>query len=207
MSSDLIPALYERHARAFDQRRDRSLFERTWLDRFLDQVRTGGSILDVGCGMGEPIARYFLTRGFHVTGVDTSPSLVALARARFATAEWIEGDMRSLGLDRKFDGVLAWHSFFHLSAAHQRAMFARFRDHSHRGAPLMFTSGPDVGAAIGCFEGEPLFHESLSGDEYRDLLDVNGFAVIAQQNEDPGCGGATVWLARKQLAPPGSSRG
>lgn len=87
MSSDLIPALYERHADAFDEHRDRSLFERAWLDRFLDQVRTGGSILDLGCGMGEPIARYFIARGFDVTGVDTSPSLLNLARTRFPMAE------------------------------------------------------------------------------------------------------------------------
>ena len=196
MSSDIVPALYERHARAFDQQRSRSLFERAWLDRFLDRVPTGGSILDIGCGMGEPIARYFLTRGFHVTGIDTSPSLLKLARARFPTADWLEGDMRSLALDRRFDGVVAWHSLFHLSADDQRTMFARFRDHADHGAPLMFTSGPDFGQEIGCLEGEPLFHESLSGDQYRELLDLNGFTVVAQQNEDPECGGATVWLAR-----------
>ena len=72
----------------------------------------------------------------------------------------------------------------------------------------MFTSGPAVGDAVGCLHGEPLVHESLSNEEYRALLDVNGFTVIGQQNEDPDCGHATVWLARKQVrVPPGSSTG
>jgi SAM-dependent methyltransferase len=197
MSSDLIAALYERHALAFDRQRGRSLFERAWLDQFLGHVRPGGAILDLGCGMGEPIARYFLTRGFDVTGVDTSPSLLELARVRFPTGEWLECDMRSLALERRFDGVVAWHSLFHLRADRQREMFPRFRDHANPGAPLLFTSGPEAGDAIGCFQGEPLFHASLSGDEYRDLLDRNSFSVVAQQNEDPECRGATVWLARR----------
>lgn len=31
--------------------------------------------------------------------------------------------------------------------------------------------------------------------EYRQLLAENGFSVVRHQQEDPACGGATVWLA------------
>ena len=53
-----IIGLYERHAASFDRERGRTLQERGWLDRFLALVPPGGCVLDVGCGMGEPIARY-----------------------------------------------------------------------------------------------------------------------------------------------------
>ena len=49
------------------------------MDRFSDLVPAGGSILDIGCGMDEPIARYFIERGFAVTGVDSSPSMLELS--------------------------------------------------------------------------------------------------------------------------------
>ena len=56
-------------------------------------------------GMGEPIARYLIGRGFAVTGLDSSPSLVALCRERFPAAEWVVGDMREMALGRRFDGT------------------------------------------------------------------------------------------------------
>src|SRR5688572_13859464 len=115
MTRDRVISLYERHAEKFDRDRNRSLFEQPWLDRFLDLITPGGTVLDIGCGMGEPIARYILERGYSVVGVDSSRSMIAICRQRFPEAEWIVGDMRLLELGRIFDGVLAWDSFFHLS--------------------------------------------------------------------------------------------
>ncbi len=61
---------------------------------------------------------------------------------------------------------------------------------------LMFTSGPAYGEAVGTYEGEPLYHASLDGAEYRTLLDESGFEVVEHIVEDPDCGGHTVWLAQ-----------
>jgi len=200
MSSEAnqIVSLYERHAQAYDTARSRSLFEKSWLDRFLALVPAGGSVLDIGCGMGEPIARYVIERGHAVTGVDSSSSLIDLCKSRFSAQSWLAADMRSLALGRRFDGILAWDSFFHLSPDDQRRMVPVFRDHAASGAPLMFTSGPAPGVAIGSFEGEPLYHASLDAGEYRTLLDKNGFDVVAHEVEDPACGGHTVWLAQSR---------
>jgi hypothetical protein len=57
-------------------------------------------------------------------------------------------------------------------------------------------SGPSYGEAIGNYKGEPLYHGSLDGDEYRLLLDQNGFEVVSHVVEDPHCGHHTVWLAQ-----------
>lgn len=195
--ADQIVRLYEEHAAAWDRQRGRELHERRWLDEFLALVPASGTMLDLGCGMGEPIARYLIERGFRVTGLDSSPSLIALCRQRFPEHEWHVGDMRQLGFGRRFDGLLAWHSLFHLTPEDQRAMFARFAAHSAPGAPLIFTSGWSRGEAIGEWHGEPLYHGSLDPEEYRALLAQNGFAVIAHVIRDHRCGEATVWLARK----------
>lgn len=152
-------------------------------------------MLDLGCGMGEPIARHLIEQGFRVVGVDSSPSLIALARERFPGAEWLVADMREIELGRRFDGVLAWDSFFHLAMDDQRKMFPRFAAHAGRGAPLMFTSGPAEGEAVGSYGGEPLYHASLGPAEYEQLLATNGFTLRAHVAEDPECGAHTIWLA------------
>lgn len=197
MSGKSIVSLYERHARQFDRERSRRLDEKAWLDEFLGRVRPAGTVLDIGCGMAEPIARYLVETGFGVVGLDSSPSLIAMCRARFPHCEWLVGDMRELALERGFDGLLAWDSFFHLGMEDQRAMFPRFAAHALPGAPLLFTSGPSHGEALGSYCGEPLYHASLDPHEYERLLSANGFSVVAHRAEDAQCGGHTVWLARR----------
>jgi trans-aconitate methyltransferase len=176
--------------------RGRNLFEKPWLDRFLALLRPGASILDLGCGSAEPIARYFIERSCAVTGVDSSPALIDMCKSRFPAQDWIVNDMRNLALNRRFDGILAWDSFSHLCPEDQPKMFPIFSNHSASQAALMFTSGTVHGEAIGTFQGEPLYHGSLDTAEYRSLLNQNGFAVVSHVVEDPRDGGRTVWLAQ-----------
>src|SRR5262245_53975577 len=49
----------------------------------------GGRLLDLGCGSGRPLAEHFIARGWQVTGVDQSETLLALARARHSAQRWI----------------------------------------------------------------------------------------------------------------------
>ena len=194
--AELIIGLYERHAEKWGEDRGRSLFEKAWLDRFLALLPQKASILDMGCGSAEPIARYLIEKGCEVTGIDSSPALISMCKDRFPDQHWIIADMRTLSLDRRFDGILAWNSFFHLCPEDQRLMFPIFRRHAGPKAALMFTSGTSHGEAIGTYKDEPLYHGSLDGEEYRSLLDENGFDVVSHVVEDPNCGHHTVWLAQ-----------
>jgi SAM-dependent methyltransferase len=195
--SELIVELYKRHAEAWDRMRSPgSLFEKPWLDRFLAQVPQGGSILDLGCGAGLPISGYLIRQGYAVTGVDSSAPLIDLCRKRFPRHEWLVADMRTLELGRRYDGILAWDSFFHLCPEDQQAMFPVFARHAGQKAALMFTSGPEHGHVLGEFEGEPLYHGSLDPAEYETLLDQIGFEVVEHVAEDRTCGEHTIWLAR-----------
>ncbi|RDV03875.1 class I SAM-dependent DNA methyltransferase [Undibacter mobilis] len=193
-----IVDLYERKAHdwAADRRRSGRFFEQSWLDRFLSLAPKDGAILDIGCGFGRPIAAYLIAQGFAVSGIDSSMTMIDLCRRDFPDQDWRVADMRTLDLGRRFAGILAWDSFFHLTYDDQRRMFPLFAAHALPGAPLMFTSGPEHGEAIGNLHGERLYHASLAPDEYRALLAANGFAVIEARMNDPDCGGHSVWLAR-----------
>ena len=191
-----IVDLYERHARHWDRNRWRNLFERSWLVRFFALLPEGGSVLDIGCGSGEPIARHFIEAGHKLTGVDSSPAMISLCKARFPDETWVAADMRTLSLGMRFDGILAWDSFFHLPPDDQRGMFKIFRQHAAARAALIFTSGPRAGVAMGTYEGEPLYHASLDPEEYRTLLDEHGFEVVSYVPEDRRCGAHTIWLAQ-----------
>ncbi len=195
MRPDDILSTYERVARGFAASRDRTLFERRWLDRMLNHA-PGRRVLDLGCGPGRPIAEYLVDRRCTVTGVDGAPAMIALFRQNLPQARAVRADMRGLELEERFDAILAWNSLFHLSPADQRGMFPVFAAHAAPRAVLMFTSGPEAGEPVGKVEGESVYHASLSPDDYRALLAENGFDVLDFRPEDPDCAGHSVWLAR-----------
>jgi SAM-dependent methyltransferase len=195
--SERIIGLYERHAHTYARDRGtRLLDEKDWLDRFLALLPPQASILDVGCGTADPMDRYFIENGNNVTGIDSSPSLIQMCSGEFPKQNWTVADMRSLSLDRCFNGILALDSLFHLSPNDQRRMFPILKKHAAPSAALMFTSGPSYGEAIGSYCGEPLYHASLDPEEYRSLLKENGFDVISHVVEAPACYGHTIWLAQ-----------
>lgn len=195
-AADDIVGLYERHAPAWVRLRGRSLhLERAWIDRFTRDLSPGASVLDLGAGSGHPIAADLLRRGFKVTGVDGAKTLIKAASTTLPEAEWVVADMRSYDPGRRFEGVIAWHSFFHLRPADQEAMFLRFAALIAEGGRLMFTAGPQRGVELGEWEGEPLYHASLDADEYARLLHLHGFDLVEHCSGDPDCGDAFVWLA------------
>ena len=195
---DEILDLYTRHAERYDRERSRSLMERPYLDAALERMPSEGRVLDLGCGPGEPIARYFVERGHAVVGVDAAAPMVELCRARFPTQRWIHADMRGLKLGERFDLIVAWDSFFHLGPGDQREMFSTFELHASPGSQLLFTSGDRDGVAIGTLCGDELYHSSLAPEEYRRLLGERGYRVLRHRANDPECGGHTVWLAQRR---------
>lgn len=190
--------VYERKGARFDAERSKTLFERQWLDRLLEVLPSNPRVLDAGCGAGDPIARYLIEKGCCLTGIDFSRSLIEIATARFPQAQWHIVDMCSFCLPDRFDGILAWHSFFHLTPDDQLSTLARFGQHLTSGGALMFTAGHIAGEVIGHVGGEEVYHSSLSPKQYETVLNRLGLRVLDFVPEDPSCGGATVLLAQKR---------
>lgn len=189
--------VYETHAAAWDAQRSRVLFEKGWLDRLLAFSAPGDCVLDVGCGAGEPVAGYLVARGRRVCGVDFSAPMLEMARARFPGERWTLGDMRVLDLGETFSGVIAWDSFFHLTAEEQRATLPRLAGHVAPGGALLATVGPAEGEAIGAVDGAAVYHASLSIAEYERWLNAAGMRLVAFTPDDPDCAGHSVLLAAR----------
>lgn len=188
--------VYQRHGEAWAKLRGDTLVEASWLDRFCALLPAGATVLDIGCGSGLPIARQLIRRGFDITGVDATPTMLAQFQRNLPGIAAQLADMRYLALGQRFAGLLAWDSFFHLSPDDQRDTIPRFQAHAAPGAVLMFTSGDAEGEAIGELEGAPLYHGSLDPEEYHSLLAAAGFTVMAHTAKDPACGYRTIWLAK-----------
>jgi ubiquinone/menaquinone biosynthesis C-methylase UbiE len=69
-SSANIISVYDRYASRWAKDRGKVLIETSWLDRFCALLPQGGSVLDVGCGTGDPIGAYLVSCGYELTGID-----------------------------------------------------------------------------------------------------------------------------------------
>ena len=188
--------IYNKISGWFAENRYPGLMEKAYLDELLSFLNDSSVILDLGCGTGKPMMDYLTNQGLYVIGVDASSEMLALAKRNFPFEEFVLADMRKLALNKRFDAIVAWHSFFHLPTADQPAMFEIFKNHLNPDGILLFTSGVEYGESWGMSGGENLFHASLSTEMYRQLLEKHDFKVIKHVVDDPDCGHATVWMAQ-----------
>lgn len=64
------------------------------------------AVLDAGCGTGR-VAIELARRGVEVVGVDLDPTMLAVARSKAPDLSWVEADLATLDLGRRFDVVVA----------------------------------------------------------------------------------------------------
>lgn len=180
-------AVYEKNAEGWDKHRPRLLREKTWLNKFIQSLPSNASVLDVGCGAAEPISRFLVEQGLSVTGIDSSQAMIGICRYRFPNQAWLVMDMREMALDKRFEGIIAWDSFFHLNPDEQRKTLQRFGQYLLPGGSLLLTIGHEAGEVLGTVEGEAVYHSSLSTKEYRHILGSAGFQVIEMVLSDESC--------------------
>ena len=85
-------------------------------DFFVDRVRPGDRVLDVGAGQGELANDLAVRSGAEVVGIDVKPKSIAFARERFAAAgvQFVESDVLDLVPEGPFDVVVLSNVIEHL---------------------------------------------------------------------------------------------
>lgn len=144
----------------------------------------GGAVLDVGCGPGYPITQVLVDAGFHVYGVDASPSMVAACRARFPNVAIVcERVESSTFFGRTFDGVIAWGLLFLLRPSVQERIIRKVARALTPNGRFMFTAPRQACEWDDAMTGRPSL--SLGADRYRRVAEAAGLTVVGE-TEDEG---------------------
>lgn len=96
------------------QAREKSVsrYFKSVIDVFVPYIKTGATVLDVGCGVGIS-TKIFNQKKFNVTGIEFSPEMVAYAKRRNKNTLIIEGDFFEFKSHKKFDAIFL-SAFLHL---------------------------------------------------------------------------------------------
>jgi SAM-dependent methyltransferase len=117
-----------------DYREEARFFARALTDSGDPRPRT---VLELGSGGGN--SAFHLKKRFAMTLVDLSPHMLAVSRALNPECEHLEGDIRTVRLERTFDAVFVYDAICHMTTeADLRAVMQTAYEHLRPGGVALF---------------------------------------------------------------------
>lgn len=148
-------------------------------------IPAGGSILDLGCGHGFPVASALVKLGFDVYGIDSSTEMAQEFQRRLPTAHIrCEAVEQSNYFDRQFDAAIAVGLMFLLNEQSQRQLIHRVAAALHSGGTLLFTAPAQAVSWPDNLTGQQSL--SLGREAYRTLLQEGGFELATEFADEGG---------------------
>lgn len=188
---------YDRIAEAWNESA-RAFTAKKYVDMLAGRLEPGASVLDLGCGTGEPVARYLVERGFRVVCVDESAAMLEIARRALPEAVFIRADMCELELDEQFAAVVAWDSLFHVERGRHLSVFQKLSSLLSPGGLLLLSVGGTGHAGFTSeMHGHTFFYSAHDPAETLRLLASAGFEVELCEEDDPSSHGHIAVVARR----------
>lgn len=153
----------------------------------LPRLAQGDRVLDLCCGSGR-LAAWLTKRGFRVTGLDESETMLALAQVRAPECELVLGDARTFAFEESFDAVVStFDSINHFADISEiRAVFGCVARALAAGGLFFFDVNTEAG------------FEDAGDESYHSIQDDEVCFVRSLYDGAAGVGTAHVILFRKQ---------
>ena len=74
---------------------------------FCKKLPKNASVLDFGCGPGIPFTKELVKRGFRVTAIDISDTMIQEAKKHVPEAKYVRVSMTDIDFDKEFDGIFS----------------------------------------------------------------------------------------------------
>jgi len=151
--------------------------------KWTESLKAGASVLDLGCGHGEPIGRILTERGCRIFAVDASKRLLEEFRKRFPAAITEHAAVQeSEFFGQKFDGIVAWGLLFLLAAEAQPVVLRKMTKALKPNGRLLFTAPPEaVRWKDAMTRSESV---SLGRKAYRRILQSEGLVLEREQRDE-----------------------
>ena len=174
-----------------------------WLNKLLNRLEPGSSVLDLGCGSGDP-ADIEISKGHHVTGIDISQTQIDLARQNVPTGSFIHGDAGSVEFAAEtYDAVVSFYTLEHIPRQEHRTILRRIYQWLRAGGFLLISiEAGDFDDVMGEWLGVPMFFSCFDPETMKQMINEAGFELLESAIEiqvEQGRDVPFLWLiARKR---------
>jgi SAM-dependent methyltransferase len=175
---------------------------------FLDSVRLllpqCGTLVDLGCGGGVPITRYFADRGYDVTGYDLSDEMLRIAREMVPRARFERAAIEDIDLPAfSVDVVVSFFAIIHIERSLHLEIFRRIHTWLRPGGAALLSLGArnEPARRDENWHGAPMTWSHFDSETNLKLLRQCGFDVAWSALEEWGGAEAHIFVVARKVAP------
>ena len=161
-------------------------------------LQPGSKILDVGCGAGQPVDTYLISKGMTVTGIDISEAQIELAKSYVPDGEYEVKDMSELK-DGEYQvaAVVSFYAIFHTPRKNHLDLLKKFKSFLKPNGYLLITMGAsDWEGKEDNFCGSEMYWSHYGPEKNLDLVSQAGFEIISSEIDLSGGEKHLVILAK-----------
>lgn len=198
MLNDKVRKGYNKIADQYLQYRDQ-FKNNKHLDKLIELLPKGKTVLDIGCGAGVPIDSYLIDKGYCVVGIDISEKQIELAQKNVPQGKYERKDM-SLLKDKEYnvDAVVSFYAIFHTSRENHLELLKKMYSFLNEGGFLLVTMGAsDWVGTENDFCGEEMSWSHYDAETNKKLIIQAGFTIVFDEIDTSGNEKHLVVLAKK----------
>ena len=154
---------------------------------FAELLRSGDSVLDIGCGPGNVAKQLLSAKSLQITGIDLSDEMVKLASANVPSGRFYCQDIRQAEyVTGSFDAVVLSFSIVHLKDAQADELLRKAISWTKKNGYLFvsFMAGKVAGFEQTSFSRQPIFFNYFDHGRIAKLLSEHGMEIIHSEQQD-----------------------
>ncbi|KKR10161.1 MAG: Ubiquinone/menaquinone biosynthesis methyltransferase UbiE [Candidatus Woesebacteria bacterium GW2011_GWA1_39_21] len=157
--------------------------EHSILKFFSDLLPHGGKLLDVGCGSGQPITKYFYDKGFNIEGFDISQNQIEKARRNLPGSILSINEMAKYEYPTAyFDALVCLHSLEHTERIHHKEIMKKFYSALKPGGLMLISANTVAFEGLKPLVGEiQMFYSNFDIAETKNLVNWAKFSTIHEK--------------------------
>jgi SAM-dependent methyltransferase len=199
---ELVRRGYDALSLRYDQAYGAETKYQLWISELSGRIPAGGTVLDLGCGSGVPVARALATVGHRVTGVDISEVQIRRARELVPQAEFIRADATAVDFGpASFDAVVSFYALIHIPLEEQLPLLQKVAGWLRPGGWFLGTTGHRAWTGVDedwLGGGTAMWWSHADAATNRTWITQAGLMVEQEEFVPEGEGGHALFWARRR---------